>query len=132
MRYEKGSHERISDHFSVFEFDCPCNNCKETLVYPELVEKLEALRQKVGQPILVTSGFRCENHQRELEALGYETSPKSQHLLGMAADISVLDWSGKAIEPLAEAVDFRAVGVAPTWIHVDLRSDKVRRWNYKS
>ena len=132
MKYDKGSHEKLSLNFSVFEFDCPCKNCKETIVHPDLVAKLQALRDSVATTVLITSGYRCESHQKELESLGYETVRNSQHLIGMAADVCVRNRTGKDLEILARKAGFQAVGVAKSWIHVDLRFDKDRRWKYSN
>lgn len=130
--YKKGSNVRISLHFSSNEFDCPCSNCLSTLVDSELIQKLEAIREKIKTALKINSGYRCANYQTELRLRGYETSAgPSQHELGRAADIMSSDagYSGP-LEPLAIEAGFLAIGVGHGWVHVDLRADKVRRWTY--
>jgi uncharacterized protein YcbK (DUF882 family) len=52
-----------------------------------LVENvLEPAREKLGGPIIVNSGYRCERHNREVGGVA-----NSQHLRGEAADIHCAD-----------------------------------------
>ena len=77
---------------------------------------LDAVREHFEQPCTVTSGCRCEAHN---EAVG--GAPKSQHLIGKAADIKV---RGIAPALVAEmAIQFGATGtkVYDTFTHVDIR-----------
>lgn len=130
MIFPKNDPSILTAHFKAREFDCPCDDCKETELDLNLVYKLEDLRQLLKSPIKVTSGYRCANYQKQLQMRGYETAQKSQHLLGRAADISNGVTPGYELEDLARQVGFKAVGVGKTFIHVDLRDDKVRRWTY--
>jgi uncharacterized protein YcbK (DUF882 family) len=135
LTYKKGENAVLSPHFKSGEFVCPCSNCKETKVDSDLITKLQELREKVGSPLRVNSGYRCQAYQDELRARGYETSSGiSQHTLGRAADVMRADpgSNGVELEKLARLVGFKAVGVGHSWIHIDLRDDKERRWEYKS
>jgi uncharacterized protein YcbK (DUF882 family) len=87
------------------------------------------MRKAVG-PLRITSAFRCKEHQASLRKSGILTAVgTSTHELGDAADILAI---GKPIDVvLAEAPKhFKAIGIAKTFIHVDLRDDKERRWPY--
>lgn len=131
--YPKTSQEKLSDHFNVSEFACPCTTCTETLLDSDLVSKLEGVRLLLQAPIRINSGYRCANYQAELRLRGYETAVGlSQHQLGRAADImaSEGDVSGGVLEALSRQAGFRAVGVGNVWVHVDLRDDRDRRWTY--
>lgn len=130
--YQKGSNVQLSDHFNLREFDCPCPQCTTTQVDPQLIVNLEAIRTKAG-PLKINSGYRCPSHQSELRMAGYPTAVgPSTHSEGRAADITGADlqYSGATLEAFAREAGFMAVGVAPNWIHADLRNDKVRRWTY--
>jgi uncharacterized protein YcbK (DUF882 family) len=133
LTFRKGSDAKLSDHFTSNEFDCACNSAVcETQIDEDLITKLEALRAQTG-PLKINSGYRCQAYQDELRARGYPTSAgPSTHSEGRAADVEPTNTrlAGVTIEPLARAAGFMAVGVAPTWIHVDLRNDKIRRWTY--
>lgn len=109
---------------------CPCGGGCAAVVDMSLLHKLEILREKTGA-ITITSGFRCQKYQDSLKAAGYETAAGvSQHTLGMAADLHVPGLTGLELEKLARGVGFMAVGIGSTWVHVDERSDKIRRWEY--
>jgi uncharacterized protein YcbK (DUF882 family) len=132
--FKKGENAILSDHFNSTEFDCPCDSIDcTTQIDSDLIPKLEALRESVQAPLRINSGYRCQRYQDELRARGYETSlGPSTHSEGRAADVMSEDsrLSGAALEPLARQVGFRSVGVGHSWIHVDLRDDKDRHWEY--
>ena len=133
IEYKKGTDTQLSTHFTSREFDCPCSDCTKTLIDKELVSHLEAVRTSLGSVLHITSGYRCSSYQAQLKLRGYETaSGISQHTLGKAADVSNGVMTGMELEGYARKVGFRAVGVGNHWIHVDMRSDKDRRWAYKS
>jgi zinc D-Ala-D-Ala carboxypeptidase len=133
LAFVKGKSDPVSEHFLAKEFDCPCGVCGMTFVDEDLIAKLEALRMRLGVPIRITSGYRCDYHQRELAARGLETaSGRSQHQDGKAADLSTGKHSGMDLERHARAVGFQAVGVGRTWVHVDLRGGRDRHWGYKT
>lgn len=132
--FTKGSTKEVSKGFKACEFDCPCTNCAVTLVDSELVSMLSALREKVGKPIAITSGYRCTKHQQELKNSGYETAQGvSQHSLGKAADIVVsgMDISGLIADAIE--VGFKSIGAGKTFLHLDTRGiedGKTRYWTY--
>lgn len=51
------SGRRLAEYFTETELACRC--CGRLLVDPDLIKRLETLRQLVGRPILVNSGYRC-------------------------------------------------------------------------
>ena len=131
--FKKGENSPLSKHFTTKEFECQCANddCIDQIIECSLIEKLEAIRQEIAIPIKVTSGFRCTKHQEALRNSGTLTvvAKKSTHELGQAADI-------KAQMPIDElekvcAKHFQSIGIAKTFLHCDLRTDKPkRRWAY--
>lgn len=121
----------ISKYFNKSEFLCPCGNCKDFEIDAELLEKLDAMRELHGGPLKVTSGYRCAAYQEQLKLRGYETATGvSQHTLGRAADVTDGVTPGYELEDQARKAGFKAVGVGKNWVHVDLRSDKDRKWSY--
>lgn len=73
----------LTENFSLHEFTCKCG-CGKNGVSMRLVVDLQTLRDRFNKPIKVTSGVRCEKHNRNVGG-----SPRSQHLLGHAADIRI-------------------------------------------
>jgi zinc D-Ala-D-Ala carboxypeptidase len=58
----------------------------------KLVENiLDPAREKFGEPIIITSGYRCSKLNKVLERV-YGASPTSLHVFGMAADITAKDY----------------------------------------
>ena len=72
--------------FKADEFACTCG-CGGKTVHPKLVELLDVIREEVGQPLQVTSSYRCKARNA---AVGGVKS--SQHLpykgVAYAADIT--------------------------------------------
>jgi uncharacterized protein YcbK (DUF882 family) len=89
------------------------------------------MRKELGQSIIILSAYRCKEQQEKLRSEGKQTAKGvSQHELGRAVDLMS---NGKTTEELVEAAvkaGFKSIGLARGWIHVDLRDDKDRRWNY--
>lgn len=132
ITFKKGSDEQVSKDFQAREFDCPCHECLETPVEMKLIDMLQSLRDEIGFPVKITSGYRCAAYQEDLKRRGYETAKGiSQHQLGAAVDIKTGHHTGEELEKFARQVGFMAVGVGKHWAHIDLRSDKPnRRWLY--
>ena len=92
-------------------------------VDPELVRKLQQLRDRIGKPISITSGYRCQAHNK---AVGGAT--QSQHMHGTAADIVVKGMAPATVADHAEAIGFGGIGRYAGFTHVDTRTEKAR-WN---
>lgn len=76
--------EQYTTHFARQEFMCDGNDCSGFPVEMDaaFMEKLEALRNTLGHPIVITSGVRCENRNNQVGGV-----PASLHLSGLAADL---------------------------------------------
>lgn len=129
--WNKGEKEILSPNFNTIEFECSCNypECKEQRINIELISKLTNIRSKLQLPIKVTSAYRCGKKQEDLRKQGFETTKGiSQHQLGNAVDINCTNMP--LLEQLCDS-EFLAMGIAKSFIHVDMRSDYKRRWKYK-
>jgi len=111
---------QISKHFYLSEFLCHDGSNEITLDY-KLVELLQKLRWVVGRPIKIVSGYRTVSHNRNVGG-----SPKSQHLVGRAADITVKGYNPKQLAELAEQLGFDGIGIYPNFVHLDCRGYKAR------
>jgi uncharacterized protein YcbK (DUF882 family) len=91
----------------------------------KLASYLEAVREELGVPIRITSGYRSP----ELNALIPGSSSTSAHTKGLAADINV---SSIAPRRLARMIADLQLGFDQiileydTWVHVGLSEDKPR------
>jgi len=106
--------------FKPSEFACPC--CGKCEMSEEFVLKLDHLRECLGLPIYVTSGFRCELHNKTVGG-----APDSAHLKGLAVDISILT-SAYRYNLITYAVILRIhrIGIGKNFVHLDI--DKSKPW----
>ncbi len=119
----------LSKNFSRSEFVCKGENCCEhsAPIRTDLIECLQQLRDLIGSPLVVESGFRCIRHNREIEG-----SVGSQHTLGLAADVLVPPlWTANKLADLAAKVDYfrdGGIGIYPGRVHLDVRTGGAARW----
>ena len=112
--------QNITEHFKVKELKCKCCNTIPKDVYENLkllCNALEELRMALGKPITVISGYRCPARNKVVGG-----APKSQHVLGKAADIMVKDMTPEQVAKAADKIKaFRGIGTYSTFTHVDIR-----------
>lgn len=115
-----------SAHFTAGEFACRCGSskCDAAAMRPSFVEKLERLRVEWGRPMIITSARRCSAWNKKCGG-----SPKSQHLIGNAVDVHLTAAMIPDFVLLAEKFGFLGIGVGPTFVHIDARSQRAR-WTY--
>ena len=125
--YQENDKVQLSEHFNSYEFRCglgrPCA-CTTILIDDKLVEFLEQIRQHFGQPITITSAYRCENYNR---SIGGATG--SRHSKGQAADIVVKGVSPREVAKYAESIGVLGIGLYETdsdgyFTHIDTRDYK--------
>lgn len=102
------------NYFTAEEEMCKCG-CHSGGFLPDFRDMLNQAREIAGVPFVVNSGFRCEEHNRNIG--GSETS---SHLVGCAADIKVKDsyTRERILEGLIKA-GFTRIGIGKDFIHVD-------------
>jgi len=106
--------------FKPSEFACPC--CGRCEMSEELIFKLDHIRKCLGLPVYITSGFRCELHNKVVGG-----APDSAHLKGLAVDVSAFS-SAYRCELISCAIfmRIRRIGIAKTFVHLDI--DKSKPW----
>jgi uncharacterized protein YcbK (DUF882 family) len=111
-----------SKYFKHSEFTCKGSG--DNFVKIELMLRLDKVREELGAPVKVTSGYRSPEHNIKIGG-----HPNSTHTRGEAADITCKD-----LDKLYDICckHFKAVGDGRKkgFVHVDLREDKIRRWEY--
>lgn len=70
-------------HFKKSEFTCKCG-CGLNNIQLEVVKIADEVREHFGSPAIVTSGTRCEKHNKEVGGVS-----NSRHLKGKAIDMYV-------------------------------------------
>ena len=86
------------------------------VLHRELLERLQELRNTLGRPAIINSGYRNPAHNAAVGG-----SPTSYHLRGMAADIRVPGISPQALAGAARQAGFRGVITYAKFMHVDVR-----------
>lgn len=101
--------------FSKSEFRC--RHCGEVRVTPDLLSFLDAVREKVGMPMVVTSGYRCPEHNRAVGG-----AKNSLHMKGQAADIVAgLGTVKRELILLHSGLEgVGGVGLYRTFVHLDV------------
>ena len=119
---------QITDHFRVYEFACT-DGSDPVFLSQALVDILEAIRVHFGRPVTVTSGYRTVSYNAGLK----NSSKKSQHCNGLAADIKVEGHTPKEVYDYACSLlgDHGGVGIYNTFVHVDVRASK-SRFDYRT
>lgn len=139
---EKGLNRiKISENFSLYEFACQgeaqetCSCFGSVKIHPDLRDLLQNARDVIGKPLVVNSGYRCKTHNDSRAVNG---SPVSQHMHGLAADVSIV---GLGME-IDDVIDVFAnqgavrIGKYPIrkFVHVSVRDlilngeVRARRW----
>lgn len=112
---------QVSKNFNLKEFECHC--CGTVILDSVLLQKLQELRDIIGVEIYITSGYRCEKHNKTVGGV-----PKSQHLYGRAADIHARSYPLGNLLEKAETLDFGGIGTYSKqgFIHLDVRKGRAR------
>ena len=117
--------EKLAPNFMSTEFQCRCcGRLPAKGMKTLLIVLLQRLRDRVGKPLVINSGYRC---QKRNKAVGGASN--SQHLYGTAADIKVpVGWTVPQFAQVAIEVGFDGVGryIRQGFIHVDVRGSKAK------
>jgi zinc D-Ala-D-Ala carboxypeptidase len=100
-----------------------CRGTGRLVVHEGAMDRLQALRDRLGKPLIVTSGYRSPEHNKRVGG-----ARNSRHMQGDAFDISMGNHSPAEFERAARAVGFTGFGFYPgsNFIHIDIGSP--REW----
>jgi len=103
-----------------------CRGTGKLLVNEPALDKLQALRDRLGKPLIVRSAYRSPEHNRAVGG-----APRSKHMDGTAFDIAMSNHDPVAFEAAAREVGFLGFGFYPRsgFIHVDL--GPARQWGQR-
>jgi uncharacterized protein YcbK (DUF882 family) len=116
--------EQATTNFKWSEVECKCSCGGRPK--SEFMDKLQELRDMVGFPLRINSGYRCAKHNA---AIGGAKASRHQH--GFAADIDWTVLTGEQKFNLlgSAACLFQGLGISEDFLHVDSR-DKYEVWTY--
>jgi uncharacterized protein YcbK (DUF882 family) len=121
---------QLTTNFNVVEF-----MCKDGTPVPEkyicnvqtLASNLQVLRDYLGEPVKLNSGYRTESYNKKVGG-----KPASKHLIAQAADITVKSKTPKQLAAIIEKLISEkkmkqgGLGVYPGFVHYDVRGTKAR------
>lgn len=126
---------QLTKNFSLEEFKCKDGSAVPAHLYANvnrLAFNLQVLRDHVKKPILILSGYRTVEYNRQVGGAVH-----SQHLLAKAADIHIEGLTpyqvSRIIEDLThdEFMCQGGLGLYDTFTHYDIRGQKAR-WDFRS
>lgn len=95
-------------HFARDEFACDCGGATcdgfPAEMCLELLLKLEALRNALNVPVIITSGLRCPERNAAVGGV-----PGSQHLFGQAADLYAPGIAIATVAAIGESLGLTAI-----------------------
>jgi len=117
------------EYFKFKEFDCPCEKGSgKRMMDKDFLIQLDTARAIAGIPFKITSGYRTKEHNEKVGGV-----PKSSHLKGLAADISITNSTNRfiVISALLE-VGITRIGVGKNFLHCDCDKEKSQSvmWTY--
>jgi uncharacterized protein YcbK (DUF882 family) len=105
-------------HFSRDEFTCRCG-CGQNLIDDIFVTELDDLRHRLGFPLVITSGYRCPEHNARVSSTGRTGA----HTTGRAADIAVSHTRAYEVLQTALLMRFTGIGInqkgGSRFLHLD-------------
>ena len=101
-----------------------CRGTGKLLVNEPALDKLQALRDRFGKPLIVRSAYRSPEHNRAVGG-----ARRSKHMDGAAFDIAMANHDPVAFEAAAREVGFLGFGFYPRsgFMHIDLGPARVGR-----
>jgi zinc D-Ala-D-Ala carboxypeptidase len=100
-----------------------CRGTGKLVVNEHAMDRLQALRDALGKPLIVNSAYRSPEHNRKVGG-----AKSSRHMQGDAFDIRMTNHDPHAFERAARAAGFTGFGFyrASDFMHIDL--GPVRDW----
>lgn len=113
--YQK-SDLKIMPNFKVSEFACHDGTTKVLIDY-ELACLLQFMRDIIGKPLRINSGYRTENYNRAIGG-----AKNSYHKYGRAFDVSGADVD--LMCKILNSIGVKGIIRYPTFVHMDSRDGK--------
>mgnify|MGYP003291522703 CR=1 FL=1 len=120
----KDGNKQLTKNFKVREFACS-DGSDVVFISEGLVAVLQQIRSHFGKAVTINSGYRTPAKNKQVGGATY-----SQHLYGLAADITVKGVAPKDVAAYAESLlpNTGGIGIYSTFTHIDVRKTK-SRWN---
>lgn len=112
--------------FKESEWRCKCGCNQSHQMKSNVMQNIQAIRDKIGKPLVLTSAWRCKDHPNEKTK-----KVPGQHNRGTAVDIAVTD-GAMAYQLIVTALELGATGFAlgNGFVHLDWRESTPVTWRY--
>lgn len=113
------------------ESEFACKHCGKSEMNPIFMGKLQHLRNVYGKPMVITSGYRCQDHPIEVAK-----DKPGAHSTGQACDVSCDSQDAYKLLKVAFELGFTGIGVNQKgngrFIHLDTltQSPRPNVWTY--
>ena len=122
---------KLTNNFNLSEFNKHNFALSETVLnnIKALAKNLQVLRDEIGKPIKITSGYRNAEFNAKIKG-----AIKSRHITGEAADFKIEGYTPKQVAAIIEKLiaagkmEQGGLGTYSTWVHYDVRGTAAR-WN---
>ena len=113
----------VDNYFTDAEMKCKC--CGKIEMDPEFMGRLNTARAYADFPFSITSGYRCERHNRDVK------STSNNHVVGKAADI-LCQGSVKRFDMIDAMMraGMLGIGCGMGFIHCDINRKERMFWTY--
>jgi zinc D-Ala-D-Ala carboxypeptidase len=100
-----------------------CRGTGQLKLHPAAMDALQALRDRLGKPLILRSAYRSPEHNRAVGG-----APRSKHMDGTAFDIAMSNHDPVVFVAAAREVGFLGFGFYPRsgFMHIDL--GPARQW----
>lgn len=98
--------------FTQAEMRCKCGEC-DGLPEEAFMNRLEAIRSEYGEPMIISSGFRCAKYNAQVSSSGNDGA----HVRGLAADIKVAGSEAYRLLDLAMTFGMTGIGISQAGNH---------------
>lgn len=116
-------------YFTKRELKCKCGRCRGSMD-DAFMAKLSAMRREAGFGFILSSAYRCPNHNVKVSSTGRE----GPHTTGRAVDIVCFGAKAHRVVELANKHGMTGVGISQKgrhskrFVHVDDLSITARPW----
>jgi hypothetical protein len=99
-----------------------CRGTGSLKLHAQALDRLQALRDRLGKPLILRSAYRSPAHNRAVDG-----APNSKHMEGTAFDVAMANHDPAAFEAAARDVGFLGFGFYPRsgFMHIDLGPARV-------
>ena len=106
----------LTRNFNRREFACKCG-CGADLIEPDLVDRIQLMRDLLGKSLSISSGIRCADHNKKVGGV-----ENSTHVRCIAVDVPTAGSAdrGEKVEA-AIGAGFRYIGIGKDFLHLALR-----------